>query len=157
MLRVLRKQYESGVQIVAGTDASSGYAFDRELEVYVDAGIPSIETLRLATIQASTLMHKDQDLGPITARQVRRHDLHRWRSDQTNEQYPATSTKSSKAAKSTAPENVRSLRHPSSLTHATIANQPLCTSRDKLRGAPTLENTLTRWRWRPWRGTLDSA
>jgi len=58
--------YDSGVQIVAGTDATSGYAFHRELEIYSEAGIPTSEILRIATIEAATVMHRDQDLGSIT-------------------------------------------------------------------------------------------
>jgi imidazolonepropionase-like amidohydrolase len=65
MLRMLKKLYDSGIQIVAGTDAGSGYAFDRELEIYTEAGIPASETLRIATIEAAKVMHRDSDLGSI--------------------------------------------------------------------------------------------
>ena len=67
MLRMLKKLYDNGIQIVAGTDEGSGYAFDRELEIYVEAGIPANEVLRIATIEAAQVMHKDQDFGSITA------------------------------------------------------------------------------------------
>jgi imidazolonepropionase-like amidohydrolase len=67
MVRMLKKLYDSGVQIVAGTDAGSGYAFDRELEIYNEAGIPATEVLRMATLEAATIMHKDRDFGSITA------------------------------------------------------------------------------------------
>ncbi len=67
MLRMLKLLYDSGVQIVAGTDATSGYAFHRELEIYSEAGIPTSEILRIATIEAATVMHRDQDLGSITS------------------------------------------------------------------------------------------
>jgi imidazolonepropionase-like amidohydrolase len=66
MVRMVKRLYDSGVQIVAGTDAGSGYAFHRELEIYNEAGIPASEVLRIATIEAATVMHKDQDLGSIT-------------------------------------------------------------------------------------------
>ena len=66
MVRMLKKLYDSGIQIVAGTDDGRGYAFDRELEIYVEAGIPAPEVLRIATIEAATVMHKDKDLGSIT-------------------------------------------------------------------------------------------
>lgn len=65
MVRMLKKLYDSGVQIVAGTDAGSGYAFDRELEIYAEAGIPASEVLRIATIEAAKVMHKDHDFGSI--------------------------------------------------------------------------------------------
>jgi imidazolonepropionase-like amidohydrolase len=55
------------VQIVAGTDAGSGYAFHRELEIYNEAGIPAPEVLRIATIEAAKVMHKEQEFGSITA------------------------------------------------------------------------------------------
>jgi imidazolonepropionase-like amidohydrolase len=66
MIRMLKKLYDSGVQIVAGTDAESGYAFDRELEIYQEAGIPAVEVLRMATIEAARVMHRDADLGSIS-------------------------------------------------------------------------------------------
>jgi imidazolonepropionase-like amidohydrolase len=66
MMRMLKLLYDNGVPIVAGTDAGSGYAFDRELEIYVEAGIPAPEVLRMATIEPAKLMHKDLELGSIT-------------------------------------------------------------------------------------------
>jgi imidazolonepropionase-like amidohydrolase len=66
MVRMLKLLYDNGVQIVAGTDAGSGYAFHRELEIYNEAGIPASEVLRIATIEAATVMRKDQDLGSIS-------------------------------------------------------------------------------------------
>jgi imidazolonepropionase-like amidohydrolase len=67
MVRMLKKLYDNGIQIVAGTDALSGYAFDRELEIYQEAGIPAPEVLRMATIEAAKVMRKDQDFGSVTA------------------------------------------------------------------------------------------
>jgi len=66
MVRMLKKLYDSGIQIVAGTDAGNGYALDRELEIYNEAGIPASEVLRMATIEAATVMRKDKELGSIT-------------------------------------------------------------------------------------------
>jgi hypothetical protein len=65
MVRMLRKLYDSGVQIVAGTDDGRGYAFDRELEIYNEAGIPPPKVLSIATIEAAMVMHKDRDFGSI--------------------------------------------------------------------------------------------
>lgn len=65
MVRMVKKLYDSGIQIVAGTDAGSGYAFDRELEIYSSAGIPAPEVLRMATLEAATVMHQEKDLGSI--------------------------------------------------------------------------------------------
>jgi len=67
MLRMLKKLYDNKIQIVAGTDAGSGYAFDRELETYCEAGIPAPRVLRIATLEASEVMHKNQDFGSVSA------------------------------------------------------------------------------------------
>jgi imidazolonepropionase-like amidohydrolase len=66
MVRMVKKLYDSGIQIVAGTDESNGYALDRELEIYVEAGIPAPEVLRIATIKAAEVMHLDKDFGSVT-------------------------------------------------------------------------------------------
>jgi imidazolonepropionase-like amidohydrolase len=67
MVAMLKKMYEGGVQIVAGTDEGTGYALHRELEIYQEAGIPVVKILQMATIEASTLMKRDKELGSITA------------------------------------------------------------------------------------------
>lgn len=66
MVRMVKKLYDSGIQIVAGTDESDGYALDRELEIYAEAGIPAPEVLRIATIEAAQVMHLDKDFGSVT-------------------------------------------------------------------------------------------
>src|SRR5262249_49076958 len=66
MLRMLKKLYDNGVQIVAGTDLAYGFSLHRELELYAQAGIPTPEVLRIATIEAAQVMHMDRDFGSIT-------------------------------------------------------------------------------------------
>ena len=66
-VRMVKKFYDNGVQVVAGTDNSNGYTLDRELEIYNEAGIPAAEVLRIATIEAATVMHMDRDFGSVTA------------------------------------------------------------------------------------------
>lgn len=66
MVRMLKKMYDGGVQIVAGTDQANGYALHRELEIYNEAGIPAARVLQIATIDAATLMKQDKELGSIT-------------------------------------------------------------------------------------------
>jgi len=66
MVRMVKRLYDSGIQIVAGTDESDGYALDRELEIYAEAGIPAPEVLRIATIEAAQVMHLDRDSGSVT-------------------------------------------------------------------------------------------
>ena len=41
--------HRQGVPLVAGTDAKAGFTLHRELELYVKAGIPAAEVLRIAT------------------------------------------------------------------------------------------------------------
>jgi hypothetical protein len=67
MVRMLKKMYDGGVQIVAGTDQGNGYALDRELEIYNEAGIPAPKILQMATMEAATLMKRERELGSITA------------------------------------------------------------------------------------------
>jgi len=67
MLRLVRALHDAGVPIVAGTDALAGFALHRELELYVQAGIPAPEVLRIATLGAATVMHRDDRLGSIAA------------------------------------------------------------------------------------------
>ena len=57
--------HRAGVRIVAGTDAFAGFALHRELELYVDAGIPAPEVLRIATLGAAEVMGKDGELGSL--------------------------------------------------------------------------------------------
>jgi imidazolonepropionase-like amidohydrolase len=66
MIGMLKKMYDGGVQIVAGTDEGSGYALHREMEIYEEAGIPTIRILQIATIEAATLTKRDKELGSIT-------------------------------------------------------------------------------------------
>jgi len=65
MLRLVRALHDAGVTIVAGTDALAGFALHRELELYVQAGIPAPEVLRIATLGAATVMHREDRLGSI--------------------------------------------------------------------------------------------
>jgi imidazolonepropionase-like amidohydrolase len=65
MMKLVGMLYEAGVPIVAGTDGLSGFALHRELELYVQAGIPAPAVLRIATLGAATVMHRDDRLGSI--------------------------------------------------------------------------------------------
>jgi imidazolonepropionase-like amidohydrolase len=65
MLRMLKKLYDNGIQIVAGTDQGSGYALHRELEIYVQAGIPAAAVVRMATLEGAQVMRMDRDFGSI--------------------------------------------------------------------------------------------
>jgi hypothetical protein len=66
MLEFVKLLHDSGVPIVAGTDGLAGFTLHRELELYVQAGIPAAEVLRIATLGAATVMHRESDLGSVT-------------------------------------------------------------------------------------------
>lgn len=65
LLRMIKMLYDAGVPIVAGTDSMAGFALHRELELYVEAGIPVNEVLKIATIGAARIMKRDGELGSI--------------------------------------------------------------------------------------------
>ena len=62
---MLKMLYDSGVTIVPGTDNFAGFAYQRELEIYVESGIPAPEVLRMATLGSAKVMSKDKELGSI--------------------------------------------------------------------------------------------
>jgi len=56
MLRLLKALHDDGVTLMAGTDAFAGYTLHNELELYVRAGIPASEVLRLATLTPAQVL-----------------------------------------------------------------------------------------------------
>jgi imidazolonepropionase-like amidohydrolase len=67
MLRLLKALHEAGVTIIPGTDALAGYMLHHELELYVRAGIPAPEVLRMATLTPAIVMGVNKDRGVIAA------------------------------------------------------------------------------------------
>jgi imidazolonepropionase-like amidohydrolase len=67
MENLVRALHDAGVTIVAGTDAMAGFALHRELELYVDAGIPAADALSIATLGAARVMKRDGELGTLAA------------------------------------------------------------------------------------------
>jgi Amidohydrolase family len=65
MLRFLKLMYDAGIPIEAGTDGFAGFAYQRELELYAQAGIPLTAVLQIATLNAARIMHRDSLLGSI--------------------------------------------------------------------------------------------
>ncbi|HJW94278.1 MAG TPA: amidohydrolase family protein [Thermoanaerobaculia bacterium] len=65
MLAFVKLLHDNGITIVAGTDALAGFTLHRELELYVKAGIPAPEVLRIATLGAATVMHRDDRAGSV--------------------------------------------------------------------------------------------
>ncbi len=50
LLRLLKTLYDGGITLMPGTDSFPGYTLHNELELYVQAGIPAPEVLRMATL-----------------------------------------------------------------------------------------------------------
>lgn len=67
MLRLLKALHEAGVTIIPGTDALAGYMLHHELELYVRAGIPAPDVLRMATLTSTEVMGANKDRGLIAA------------------------------------------------------------------------------------------
>jgi len=65
MLRFLKAIHLAGVPILPGTDGLPGFALQRELELYVAAGIPNAEVLRMATFGSAEVNRRGYDLGLI--------------------------------------------------------------------------------------------
>jgi hypothetical protein len=67
MLRLLKALHDAGVIIIPGTDALAGYTLHYELKLYVRAGIPTGEVLRMATLTPALVMGVNKDRGVIAA------------------------------------------------------------------------------------------
>ncbi|WP_428268759.1 amidohydrolase family protein [Haliangium sp.] len=65
MLDLIGLLYKAGVRLVPGTDDLAGYTLHRELELYVEAGIPAPQALRLATLGAAEISGRADRLGTI--------------------------------------------------------------------------------------------
>jgi hypothetical protein len=64
MLKIVKMLYDAKVPIVAGTD-EFGLLVPRELELYVQAGIPPAKVLEIATLGAARVMKQDRRTGSI--------------------------------------------------------------------------------------------
>jgi len=65
MLRMTKRIYDAGIPLLAGTDATAGIMLHRELELEVQAGIPALKALQIATWNAARLLKQEKDLGSI--------------------------------------------------------------------------------------------
>lgn len=64
----VKKLYDAGVIIVAGTDMGfPGFSLDRELELYVNAGLTPAQAIKTATITPAIVMGVDNKTGSIEA------------------------------------------------------------------------------------------
>jgi imidazolonepropionase-like amidohydrolase len=65
---VLHALIEAGVTIIPGSDTGLiGYGLDRELELYVEAGMTPMQAIQAATIFSAKVMKLDKDSGTIEA------------------------------------------------------------------------------------------
>jgi imidazolonepropionase-like amidohydrolase len=67
MMKTIKVLSDAGVTLVAGTDQGfPGYSLDRELELYVDAGLTPFQAIRTATIVPAQVLKMDKVTGSIT-------------------------------------------------------------------------------------------
>ena len=62
---MLRKLYESGIQLVPGSDNMAAFTIHRELEVYAEAGIPNAAILKMATLDSARVTGVGERTGSI--------------------------------------------------------------------------------------------
>jgi imidazolonepropionase-like amidohydrolase len=65
MLAMIGMMYRAGIPIEDGTDEMPGFSLHRELELDVEAGLPSNRVLQDATLNAARIMSMDDELGSI--------------------------------------------------------------------------------------------
>ena len=65
MMELLRRMHAAGIPIVAGTDATAGFGLQRELELYVQAGIPAAQALKIATWNGAKYSDRLTEIGSI--------------------------------------------------------------------------------------------
>ena len=64
--RLLKAAVDAGLLVVAGTDKGvPGFSLQRELELYVEAGMTPLEAIQTATIMPARAMKLDKELGTI--------------------------------------------------------------------------------------------
>jgi hypothetical protein len=69
--RLVKTAVNAGVLVLAGTDKGvPGFSLQRELEIYVQGGLTTLEALQTATIMPARAMKRDKDLGTIEAGKV---------------------------------------------------------------------------------------
>ena len=66
MMDLLRRMHAAGIPLVAGTDATPGFAMHREMELYVQAGIPAAQALKIATWNGAKHSDRLAEIGSIS-------------------------------------------------------------------------------------------
>ncbi|HEY0684175.1 MAG TPA: amidohydrolase family protein [Steroidobacter sp.] len=67
LLDLMKVLYSEGIQMLPGTDDTTGFTVHRELELYEKAGIPAAKVLRMATYDCEKYLGFEQSLGSIEA------------------------------------------------------------------------------------------
>ena len=67
MLDLLVRLDRAGVPLVPGTDSLEGFYLHRELELWVQAGIPASRVLQHATLGSARVLRLEQSLGAVEA------------------------------------------------------------------------------------------
>lgn len=65
VLDTVKLLHDEGIRILPGTDDGTGFSVHRELELYVKAGIPTPEVLRMATLGMEKYLGRADELGVI--------------------------------------------------------------------------------------------
>lgn len=65
LVEFVGRMYKAGVPIVAGTDEISGFTLQRELELYVKAGITPAQALQIATWNGAKYTRTSEDRGSV--------------------------------------------------------------------------------------------
>lgn len=65
MQDLLRRMNAAGIPLVSGTDATAGFALQRELELYVQSGIPAAQALKIATWNGAKYSDRLTEIGSI--------------------------------------------------------------------------------------------
>ena len=66
MVEFTGRMYRAGIPLVAGTDALPGFTLQRELELYVQAGLTPGQALQVATLNGATYTRTLSDRGTVT-------------------------------------------------------------------------------------------
>ncbi len=66
LVEFVGRMYKAGVPIVAGTDELAGFTLQRELELYVKAGLTPAQVLQIATWNGAKYTRTLQDRGSVT-------------------------------------------------------------------------------------------
>jgi len=66
MIEFVGRMYKAGIPIVAGTDGTPGFTLQRELELYVQAGMTPSQALQVATWNGATYARVLEDRGSIS-------------------------------------------------------------------------------------------